>query len=111
MNKKMILIFVLVAFLLSCAGCYNLKEVNRKIESVYANLKKVEIGMSETVDVRSIFPKDQICEVTEYRAEGYISRTYYVGYKSTDPGDFYPTCNWIAAIDCMNGKVTSIFYF
>jgi hypothetical protein len=112
MKKRMISIFILLTFL--CVGCYDLQIINQRIDDVYANLKKVEIGMNETsvfpvspaqTESMAIFPRDQICEVTEYKAEGYNSRTYYVGYMS------YGNCNWVASIDCVNGKVSSIFYF
>jgi len=122
MSKKTILIFLLIIFVFSCAGCYNLQELDQKkqevhqrIHDVFTNLKKVEIGMDE-IEIRndnlyswqkqSIFSKEQICDVTEYKSEGYVSRSYYVGYI-----DYSGNCEWVASIDCVNGKVSSIFYF
>ena len=51
-----------------------------------------------------------IVDFDEYRAEGYVSRTYWIGYRWYDfTLEFWETENYVA-INVINGKIESLYW-
>jgi hypothetical protein len=86
-------------------------------DSYYVQMEKVQVGMIES-DFSALWEevkKDNrigIIDVDQYESEGYISRSYKIGYFYYESyGDVaYPKEVVLAVVDCVNQKVSSIYY-
>ncbi len=114
--RTAIIAVALTALAVSVMGmtCYGPGSPSEEEKAAYMDaMGRVVPGMAEE-DFLALFEevgtetrKIGLLDADQYQAEGYISRSYWIGYLYA--GSYLQTIR-VASVTCTNGAVNSIFY-